>query len=149
MLTFQVYALISLTETQTHPSPTRRTFHHRLTLPCCHNDWLSMLQPEGMMSSHHCLSVRLAHRLAAFLLSVCLSVGSLSVGLSSRSASFSACRLDWELGFLSESHLPPIWHCKSRSYLPTVPTSIIPHAPLPAWSCCFSSPGALEGWVAW
>lgn len=98
MVTFHAYNLIAQTKTKTHPSPPLCSFHPfpRLTLPGCHNDWLSMLQPEGMMPSHHCLSVRLAYWLTAFH----LSVWSQSVGMSFQSAFF------FSVWLICQSHPP-------------------------------------------
>ena len=89
---FHVYTLIPQTVAQTHPSPTLCTFHPppRLTLPGCHNDWLSMLQPEGddvIPSLSVCPSCSLTYCFS----SVCLKPVSWHVF----SISLLSCLSDW------------------------------------------------------
>lgn len=86
-----------VTETQTHASPTVCNCRPTpwLTLPGCHNDWACISQREWWchLITVFCLS---------FLLTFCLSSPvCLSVGMSSQSASFSLCLVDWELDCLS------------------------------------------------
>lgn len=133
------------------PSPTLCTFHPppRLTLPGCHNDWLSTLQPEGMMSSHHCLSLCPSRSLTYCFSSVCLKPVSWNVFSISLLFCLSGWLRAWLSVWLTSSSFVRI---KSLSHLPPVfyqPSSSSHNFFFLVCSFGFTCPGALESWMAW
>ena len=87
------------------PHTVHLSFPPWLTLPGCQKDWLSMLQPEGMMSSHHCLSCCLSDWLTDLLLIICLSEAC-HLGLHLNHPYI--CLSGWLTAWLSGTH-PPIF----------------------------------------